>query len=46
MMLYRDGHFACHPRFCYFALNAEMNWRALQAGKIYIHQNPHDERLT
>lgn len=24
MMLYRDGRFACHPRFRYFALNTEM----------------------
>ena len=46
MMLYRDGRFACHPRFHCFALNTEMRWCALQAGKIYIRQNPHDERLT
>ena len=46
MMLYRDGRFACYPRFHYFALNTEMRWRALQAGKIYVRQNPHDERLT
>ena len=46
MMLYRDSHFSCHPRFRYFALNTEMRWRALQAGKTYVRQNPHDERLT
>ena len=45
MMLYRDGRFACHPRFRYFALNTEMRWHALQARKMYVHQNP-DERLT
>ena len=28
MMLYRDGRFAKHPRFRYFALNTEMRWRA------------------
>ena len=32
LLTYDDGRFAKHPRFCYFALNAEMCWRALQAG--------------
>ena len=26
--------------FRYFALNTEMWWRALQNGRIYLHQNP------
>ena len=46
MMLYRDSRLACHPHFCYFALNTEMRWHALQAGKIYVHKNPHDQRLN
>ena len=44
--MYGDGRFAIHPRFCYFALNTEMHWRALQAGRIYIRQHPDDARLT
>ncbi len=27
------------PRFRFFALNTEMRWRALQSGRIYIHQH-------
>ena len=46
LMLYHDGHFARHPRFRYFALNTEMRWRALQSGRIYVRQHPHDAQLT
>ena len=46
LMLYRDGRFSKHPRFRYFALNTEMRWRALQAGRIYIRQHPEDARLS
>ena len=46
MMMYEDGRFARHPRFRYFALNTEMRWRALQAGRIYIRQHPHDAQLS
>ena len=45
-LTYDDGRFAKHPRFCYFALNTEMCWRALQAGWIYVHQHPHDAWLS
>lgn len=38
LMLYSDGRFARHPCFRYFALNTEMCWRALQAGRVYIHR--------
>ena len=38
MMMFEDGRFARHPRFRYFALNTEMRWRALQAGRIYVRQ--------
>ena len=44
--MYDDGQFARHPQFCYFALNTEMWWRALQAGRIYVYQHPHDARLS
>ena len=46
LMMYKDGRCAKHPRFRYFALNTEMRWRALQAGRIYIHQYPHDAQLS
>ena len=46
LMLYRDGRFAKHPRFRYFALNSEMRWRALQTGRIYVRQHPHDDHLS
>ena len=46
LMQYHDGRFAKHPRFRYFALNTEMRHRALQTGRIYVHQNPHDDHLS
>ena len=45
LMMFEDGRFARHPRFRYFALNTEMRWRALQAGRIYVRQHPHDAQL-
>ena len=45
LLMYADGRFTRHPRFCYFALNTEMHWRALQAGQIYVRQHPHDAQL-
>ena len=46
LLKYDDGRFARHPRFRFFALNTEMRWRALQAGRIYIQQHPGDAQLT
>ena len=54
LLMYADGRFARHPRFCYFtrhphfcyfALNTGMCWRALQAGRIYVRQHPRDAQL-
>ncbi len=45
-MMCGDGQFAKHPRFRYFALNAEMRWRGLQTGRIYIRKHPKDGKLT
>ena len=45
-MMYEDKRFATHPRFRYFALNTEMHHRALQTGRVYVHQHPEDARLT
>ena len=36
LMMSEDGQFARHPHFCYFAVNTEMRWHALQAGRIYV----------
>ncbi len=46
LIMYEDGRFARHPRFRYFALNTEMRWRALQTGRIYVRQHPHDAQLS
>ena len=45
-MMYEDGRFTKHPQFRFFALNTEMRWRALQTGRIYVHQHPSDAQLT
>ena len=42
LLMYADGR---HPCFRYFSLNTEMRWRALQAGRIYVRQHPHDAQL-
>ena len=46
LILYKDGRFAKHPRFRYFALNTEMRLRAMPSGRIYIRQNLDDAQLT
>ena len=45
LLMYADGRFARHPHFRYFALNTELRWRALLAGRIYVCQHPHDAQL-
>ena len=45
LMLYHDQRFVKHLRLRYFAFNTQMRHRALQTGRIYIHQNPHDGHL-
>ena len=46
LMMYHDQRFPKHPRFRYFALNTIMRHRALQTGRIYVRQNPHDGHLS
>ena len=46
LLMYDDSRFAKHPRFRFFALNTEMRWRALQAGRIYVRQHPSDAQLS
>lgn len=46
MLMFADGRFARHLRFRFFALNTEMRWRALQAGRVYVRQHLGDAQLT
>ncbi len=46
LLQYKDGRFAHHTRWRYFALNSQMRWRALQEGKIYVKQNLTDNQIT
>ena len=46
LLMHREGRFARHPRFRYFAINTEMRHRALGAGQIYVKQNTTDAQLT
>ena len=39
MLKYKDGRFAHHVRWHYFALNSQIRWRVLQEGKVYVKQN-------
>ena len=43
LMMCNDGHFAKHACFCFFALNSEMRWHAIQTG---WKQNPGDTQLS
>ena len=45
-LIFEDDLFSRHPHFRLFALNTEMRWWALQAGRIYICQHPGDAQLT
>lgn len=44
--MYEGGRYASHSRFSYFALNTEMQRRALLTRRVYIHQNPEDAHLS
>ena len=46
LLQYDDGRFARHPRFHFFALNTEMQHRALQTGRVYVRQHPGDGQLS
>ena len=45
-MMYHDGRFSKHPRFRFFALNTEIRWRAIQAGRVYVRQHLGDAHLS
>ncbi|KAK6987993.1 hypothetical protein R3P38DRAFT_2660964, partial [Favolaschia claudopus] len=46
LMRYRDGRFACHPRFRYWALNTIMRHDAKKASKWYATTHKDDRDLT
>ena len=46
LLKYKDGRFARHPRWRYFALNSQMRWRALQESKVYVKQSFNDQQCT
>ncbi|CAB4412465.1 unnamed protein product [Rhizophagus irregularis] len=46
LLIYKDGRFARHPRWRYFALNTIMRWRALSEGRVFVRQNLEEGQLT
>ena len=46
LIMYDDNRFAKHPRFCFFTLNTDMRWRALQTGRVYVKHHPGDAQLS
>lgn len=46
LLIYKDGRFARHPRWRYFALNTIMRWRALSEGRVFVQQNLEEGQLT
>jgi len=45
LLWYKDGRFAQHNRWRYFALNSSMRWRALQEGSVFVRQNLNKNQL-
>jgi ATP-dependent DNA helicase PIF1 len=45
LLWYKDGRFARHPRWRYFASNSSMRWRALQEGQVYVRQKLSDGQI-
>ena len=46
LLKYKDGRFARHACWRYFALNSQMRWRALQEGKVYVKQSLNAQQCT
>ncbi|XP_063392313.1 uncharacterized protein LOC134677816 [Cydia fagiglandana] len=46
LIKYKDGRFAKHPRFRFFAMNSSLRWAALQNGKICVQKNSELQNLT
>ena len=45
-MRYKDGRFAPHLRFRYFAVNTMMKWQALEAARVFLKQSLSDAACT
>ena len=45
LLWYKDGRFARHTRWRYFALNSTLRWRALQEGRVYVKQHLNEGQL-
>ncbi|PKY60487.1 hypothetical protein RhiirA4_484248 [Rhizophagus irregularis] len=45
-VVYKDGRFARHRRWRYFALNSLMRRRASSEGRVFVRQNLEEEQLT
>ena len=45
-MRYRDGRFACHPRFHYFAWNSILRWDGKKRSRIFAKRNSNDGIMT
>ncbi|PKK63600.1 hypothetical protein RhiirC2_716869 [Rhizophagus irregularis] len=46
LLKYKDGRFACHSHWRYFALNSQMRWRVLQEARVYVKQVLDDKQYT
>ncbi|KAK3907787.1 ATP-dependent DNA helicase [Frankliniella fusca] len=46
LLNYKDGRFARHLTFRFFALNSWMRWSALDDGKLFIKNNKEFENMT
>ena len=46
LMQYRDGRFARHSRFRFFAMNSLMRWAAMSQGRIFLQQQMEDPKIT
>lgn len=46
LMRYKDGRFAQHPRFRFFALNSLMRWSALKDGNMFVKRHPEFKDMT
>jgi hypothetical protein len=46
LMRYKDGRFAKHPRFRYFAWNSLLRWNAKKRTRVFAKRNLNDEIMT
>ena len=45
-MRYRDGRFAQHPRFRYFAWNSLLRWDGKKRSQMFAKRNSNDGMMT